>query len=128
MAEATYDVSQGTGIPWSEVAECELDCAAQNIGNGESAKVIHIPARTLLLGVAWEVETAEGATLAGGIGDSSGATVFGSAVDLNAATAGGAAASAVPKYYATANDIRVTMTGAADACVVKIRALMKKLG
>jgi len=124
---STYNVSVGgtTKAPFAKsgreyVMEKTFDAASQNLAQGESVTLINIPAKTVVKDVVCVVETAEAADDTFGIGDSASATQFLSAVTANATGATLAAATTV-KYYAAANDIRLTGHNDAATNLLKVR-------
>jgi len=132
MAAPTYNFTGGaakaafTGVNLS-VIEAVLDLAKHPVGNAESAAIIAIPAKSCVLEVVHQVLTAEGAVLTAGIGDSASPTAFGADVNLNTLAHAGAAL-ANPKYYAAADDIRLTMNQAgANAAKVLVKAVIVNL-
>lgn len=106
-----------------------LNCAKQNVGAGEVAQVINVPAGTWVLGVYHKVLTPEGGTMTYDIGD--GATVDGyvDGADGNASTVGfsfdGTTTEAFGsgKFYATADTIDVTCVNAGDKMVLYVEAI-----
>lgn len=73
---STYDLTVGAGIPaladWREfIATATFDATAQNLAQNDIAQLIKVPAKTLITGVFWEVETVEGASRNFAIGDGS---------------------------------------------------------
>lgn len=131
MAAATYDLTSGTKLPYVgakvSVVEALLDCSVNEIGSSESASLIYIPADTFVIAVIHDVLTAEGGAATADLGDSSSATQFTSNVNMNAATNASSATTAA-KYYAAADDIRITADAALDAAVILVKAIMVNVG
>lgn len=126
LAATAYDVTKGgdTGIPANAlgpyVLSYYIDADAANsgagYGAGDTAKVLAIPAGSVVYGVQVEIDTAEGAACTFDVGDSASATGYFSNVDANNATVdstiltfGGSA----PKYYSAKNELLLTFDSAA---------------
>jgi len=127
MAKATYTVATGgnTKLPAasgrkSYVLEQLFDAAVQNLAAGESVSLINIPAKHVVKDVVCVIETAEGANDTFGIGDSASATQFLTAVKADA-TGATLAAATTAKYYAAADDIRLTGHDDAATNLLKVR-------
>jgi hypothetical protein len=92
----------------------------------DTVKLLTIPAGTYVLGVKNKVITAQGATCTMGVGDSAGATTYGSAQNLNTTTD----AFNVPstntagKYYAAADYILLTAGHTTNVAVVEFEVIL----
>lgn len=139
---ATYDLTAGVGLPYQRAVtymlEREVNCATQNLANGDVAQVIDIPAGSLVRSVMVEVSTAEGGAATIDVGDGSDANGFLAAVDVNA-TGDTAMALALTegapntvtgysagKYYAAADTIDVTAGAALDTAVFTVRVILDR--
>ena len=114
--EFTVDFSQqpAAGVAW---------------GAGDTAKLLFIPAGTIILSVATYLITAEGAALTIGIGDSAGATTFLSTNNLNT-TLGThvispvSQAGSLMKAYTADDYLLMTLNNAAAHAKVNIVTIM----
>ena len=103
------------------------------MATSDIVKVFDVPAGTMVLGVFYKVTTAVGATCTADVGDSASATQFVSNANLNSTSTEDwsklveGTPNTLGKYYAAANDIRLTMDNGATAGVVKMTALMVKV-
>lgn len=131
----TNETQGGTAIPLGGtdrvyMKQRTFDFAVENHASGDVLQLITVPAKTWVLGVQYEVETAEGGTLTFDVGD--GATVDGFIDGAD----GNALANDLPlineafspavggKYYASEDTLDMTINNAADAAKITIRAVM----
>jgi hypothetical protein len=107
------------------VAEIVMDFSVQNMSAAQTAKLMIIPAKTLLLEASYEVKTEEGATLTADVGDSSIQTLIADNIDCNDDTVHGQASLGAPRYYASADYIQLLCNNnSADAAVLVVKLLM----
>ena len=138
---ATVDLSQGSAYEMDSGASARsfvvkrvLDCAKNNLGAGDVAQLIKVPAGCVVERVRWAVTTVEGGTLTFDIGDGADADGYIDGANGNALGSGASAlalADGTPntvvgysggKYYAANDTIDLTAVNAADAAVIEVTA------
>ena len=119
----------------SRTIDFSVDEAAQN----DVFEVLYIPAKTLVLGVQYQVLTAEGGTLTFDIGDGddvdgyidgANGNTLGSGfttLSLTAGTPDTVTGYSNGKYYAAADTIDIKLLNAADAAVITVTAVCVEL-
>lgn len=105
------------------VITATIDCADYNIGSGDTAQIINVPANALVLTVRTKCVTAEGGTLTVDVGDDGSANRYGNDLNMNTTTDNVSAASAM-NLYTTANTIDVLFNNAADVAVIQVQAVL----
>lgn len=138
---ATYDLTVGSGVPalaeWREfIAEATFDASVQNLAQNDVAQLIAVPAKTIITGVFWEIETVEGASRNFAIGDGSdtdGYITTTTANSLATGTSGLSLTEGTPntitgysngKYYSAADtiDVLAVTSGGLTACKLRVIA------
>lgn len=138
---ATYDLTVGSGIPalaeWREfIAEATFNASVQNLAQNDVAQLIAVPAKTIITGVFWEIETVEGASRNFAIGDGSdtdGYITTTTANSLATGTSGLSLTEGTPntitgysngKYYSAADtiDVLAVTSGGLTACKLRVIA------
>lgn len=92
--------------------------------NADILELFPIPPRTQLLGVLWDVVTAEGATFTFNLGDTGSATRYLTGINGNSATNGGTAFldAALPNVmYTAANTVRLAVASGTSIGTAKVR-------
>lgn len=138
---ATYDLTVGSGIPalaeWREfIAEATFDASVQNLAQNDVAQLIAVPAKTLITGVFWEIETVEGASRNFAIGDGSDTDGYITTTTANSLATGASGLSLTEgtpntitgysngKYYSAADtiDVLAVTSGGLTACKLRVIA------
>lgn len=104
-----------------KVLETKLQTPA--IAAADVVLVIPIPANTFVQQVRVRIITAAGGVGTIGVGDSALATQYFGLLDANAVS-NGVSAAAAGKYYAAADNIRITFAAAAPALKIEVDALI----
>ncbi len=139
---ANVDYTNGaSGIPFDGLnnfytIENTIDFAQKNAAASTVVQALNVEAGTLVLNVACEVLTPQGATSTATVGDGSTPAGFGGSVDLNAAAGtmtvgvGGTDAyvTAGGHLYTAADTIDLTLSAnAVDTAKIKVKAICVKL-
>lgn len=138
---ATYDLTVGSGVPalaeWREfIAEATFDASVQNLAQNDVAQLIAVPAKTLITGVFWEIETVEGASRNFAIGDGSDTDGYITTTTANSLATGASGLSLTEgtpntvtgysdgKYYSAADtiDVLAVTSGGLTACKLRVIA------
>jgi len=118
----------------------ELDCAVDNISNGDIAKIIRIPAGTWVYELQARVKTAEGGTLTVDVGDYLESDdsavdadgyldgVDGNSVASYSSKRTGSAAFVNGKLYTVDSYIGILFNNAADAAKIEVHVLCADTG
>lgn len=114
----------GSGAQKFFVLEKEVDCSVNNLGAGDTAQVLHIPAGTYVQQVQIEVSTVEGGTATVDVG-STDTDGWIDGANINAATnaVGAGAYVSAGLLYTAADTIDVLANNALDTAVFTIRAI-----
>ena len=138
---ATYDLTVGSGVPaladWREfIATATFDASVQNLAQNDVAQLIAVPAKTLITGVFWEIETVEGASRNFAIGDGSDTDGYITTTTANSLATGASGLSLTEgtpntitgysngKYYSAADtiDVLAVTSGGLTACKLRVIA------
>lgn len=121
LTASSTPVQKYNASPRVHAVTATLDTAVQNLGVGESAAIIDIPANTYVLLTRMQVLTVEGAAETVDVGDGSVATAFQSNLDANTL---GTTVSSTGKFFATADQVVVTADAAMTALKLKVTVVM----
>lgn len=138
---ATYDLTVGSGVPalaeWREfIAEATFDASVQNLAQNDVAQLIAVPAKTIITGVFWEIETVEGASRNFAIGDGDDTDGYITTTTANSLATGASGLSLTEgtpntvtgysngKYYSAADtiDVLAVTSGGLTACKLRVIA------
>lgn len=111
------------------VAQYKISFAEHAVASGDVVQICTVPAGTRVLGIGWEVTTAEGATCTATLGDGDGANSWDASINLNSAAAGGSVTgtdaydTGMGKFYAASDTIDLTMGHATDAAIITFQIM-----
>ena len=127
---ATYDLTVGSGFPYQGRRSFELeavfDATVQNLVQNDVAKIIVVPANTVIQTVFWRVATVEGASRNFAIGDSSATNTWITTTTANSLAAGITATGTLDSKLYTAADylsVLAVTSGGLTGCKLYVKAL-----
>lgn len=133
---ANVDHTVGTTFPdggiRSSVMENFVDFSVTGCAASDTVRIFYIPARTLVLGVSWEVITTEGGAATAKIGDGDdddGYITASGSIDLNSDSTHSATAEATSpgyadgRYYTAADYIDLIPNAALDTAQVLVKCV-----
>lgn len=127
----THELADTAALPWEGARKCyviekTIDCSVNELGSGDTAELLAIPAGTFVSAVFTDVTTAEGSAATVTVGDGTDPNGWATSANVNAVAVtwgAGAYPTAMGKLYSAADTIDIVTSAAFDTAVFTIRAI-----